>query len=123
MWLPDPRQCAHLIQIRMNFYWCYTVDAPLAFVSFYSCNASSALFWDKVSVLPCRDINAKQDGESECAKTHNERIKTAVVCDVKPRSVVVRHQCYLHLQSRVVVLMVDASSRSSDTLARIDHNT
>jgi len=123
MWLHDPRQSAHLISVRMNFYCCYTVDAPLAFVSFYSCNASSALFWNKVSLLPCRDINAIQDSESECAKTRNVKMKIAVVCDVKPCSVVVRHQCYLHLQSRRVVLTVDASSRSSDTLARIDQNT
>jgi len=98
MWLHDPRQCAHLIPVRMNFYCRYIVDAPLAFVSIYSCNVRSAVFWDKVSVLPCRDINAIQDSESECAKTRNVTMKTAV-CDVKPRSVVVRHQCYLHLQS------------------------
>jgi hypothetical protein len=123
MWLHDPRQSAHLFPVRMNFYCCYTVDVPLSFVSFYSCNASSDLFNHKVSVLPCRYINAIQDSESERAKTRNTTMKIAVVCDVKPCSVVVRHQCYLHLQSRRIVLMVDASSLSSNTLARIDQNT
>jgi hypothetical protein len=74
-------------------------------------------------VLPFRDVNAIQDSESEWAKTRNVGTKTAVVCDVKPCSVVGRHQCYLHLSSKGVVLMVDASSRSLDMLARIDRNT